>query len=84
MTAAAKAPGNLFVLSAPSGAGKTSLTRALLAADPRLRFSISFTTRPPRAGERDGHDYFFVDHARFEAMIAANELLEHAAVFGNF
>ncbi|MFO1354813.1 MAG: guanylate kinase [Gammaproteobacteria bacterium] len=84
MTAAAKAPGNLFVLSAPSGAGKTTLTRALLAADPRLRFSISFTTRPPRAGERDGHDYFFVDHARFEAMIAANELLEHAAVFGNF
>lgn len=74
--------GKLFVLSAPSGAGKTTLTRALLAADPKLRFSISFTTRKPRGSERDGHDYFFVDHARFAAMIAAGELLEHASVFG--
>ncbi|MBW7930317.1 MAG: guanylate kinase [Gammaproteobacteria bacterium] len=83
MAAAARTTtGKLFVLSAPSGAGKTTLTRALLAADPALRFSISFTTRQPRGSERDGHDYFFVDPARFAAMIAAGELLEHAAVFG--
>ncbi len=84
MTAATNIPGRLFVLSAPSGAGKTTLTRALLAADPGLRFSISFTTRQPRPGERDGHDYCFVDRQRFEAMLAANELLEHAEVFGNY
>ncbi|MCC7488741.1 MAG: guanylate kinase [Gammaproteobacteria bacterium] len=77
-------PGQLFVLSAPSGAGKTTLTRGLLAADPGLRFSVSFTTRKPRGAERDGQDYFFVDHARFEAMIAAGELLEYASVFGNY
>lgn len=77
-------PGQLFVLSAPSGAGKTTLTRGLLAADPGLRFSVSFTTRKPRGAERDGQDYFFVDHARFEAMIGAGELLEYASVFGNY
>jgi guanylate kinase len=77
-------PGKLFVVTAPSGAGKTTLTRALLAADPDLRFSVSFTTRAPRAGEQDGRDYFFVDHARFEAMIAASELLEYAKVFDNY
>ncbi len=76
--------GKLFVITAPSGAGKTTLTRALLAADPELQFSVSFTTRKPRAGEQDGKDYFFVDRARFEAMIAAGELLEHAEVFGNY
>ncbi len=76
--------GKLFVITAPSGAGKTTLTRALLAGDPKLRFSVSFTTRAPRPGEQDGHDYFFVDHARFEAMIAAGELLEHARVFDNY
>ncbi|MCK6370389.1 MAG: guanylate kinase, partial [Gammaproteobacteria bacterium] len=58
--------GRLFVITAPSGAGKTTLTRALLAADPDLRFSVSYTTRPPRAGEVDGKDYFFVDRPRFE------------------
>ncbi|MCC7257189.1 MAG: guanylate kinase [Gammaproteobacteria bacterium] len=76
--------GKLFVLSAPSGAGKTTLARSLLAQDPALRFSVSFTTRPRRAGEEHGRDYFFVDHARFEAMIAAGELLEHARVFDNY
>jgi guanylate kinase len=76
--------GKLFVLTAPSGAGKTTLTRALLAEDRDLRFSVSFTTRAPRAGEQDGRDYFFVDRARFEAMIAADELLEYAKVFDNY
>jgi guanylate kinase len=80
----AASPGRLFVLSAPSGAGKTTLTRALLAADPELRFSVSFTTRPPRANETDGRDYYFVDRPRFEAMITAGTLLEHAEVFGNY
>ena len=78
------ARGKLFVISAPSGAGKTTLVKALLAADPELRFSISYTTRPPRVGEQDGREYFFVDRPRFEAMIAGGELLEHAEVFGNF
>jgi guanylate kinase len=78
------ASGTLFVLTAPSGAGKTTLTRGLLAEDPSLRFSVSFTTRKPRAGEQDGRDYHFVDHARFEAMIAAGELLEYARVFDNY
>jgi len=76
--------GKLFVLTAPSGAGKTTLTKRLLAGDPALRFSVSFTTRRPRAGEQDGKDYFFVDHARFERMIAGGELLEHARVFDNY
>jgi guanylate kinase len=77
------ARGTLFVLSAPSGAGKTTLVRALLARDPALRFSISFTTRPARVGEQDGRDYHFVDEARFRAMADAGEFLEHATVFGN-
>jgi guanylate kinase len=70
------------VLAAPSGAGKTSLSRALLAADSNLSLSISVTTRPPRAGEIDGKHYFFIDQPRFDAMVAAGELLEHAYVFG--
>lgn len=76
--------GRLFVISAPSGAGKTTLVKALLAADTALRFSISYTTRPPRVGEQDGREYFFVDRQRFAAMIDGGELLEHAEVFGNF
>lgn len=76
--------GKLFVMTAPSGAGKTTLTKALLADDPELRFSVSFTTRAPRPGEQDGRDYFFVDRARFEAMIVAGELLEYARVFDNY
>jgi len=80
--------GTLFVISAPSGAGKTSLTRALVDTLNQDRhtveFSISYTTRKPRANERDGEDYHFVDHAEFERLIAADALLEHAEVFGNY
>ena len=75
--------GTLFVLSAPSGAGKTTLVKALMARDPDLCFSVSFTTRKPRPGEVPERDYFFVDEARFAAMVAAGEFLEHARVFGN-
>jgi len=75
--------GLMLVLSSPSGAGKTTISRALLAQEENLTLSVSATTRPKRAGERDGVDYFFVDTPRFEAMVAAGELLEHALVFGN-
>ncbi|GHD67096.1 guanylate kinase [Jeongeupia chitinilytica] len=76
--------GNIFVVTAPSGAGKTTLVAALLAADANVQLSISFTSRAPRAGEVDGKDYRFVDRAAFEAMIAAGELLEYAEVYGNY
>jgi guanylate kinase len=76
--------GNLFVVTAPSGAGKTTLVAALLAADSHVQLSVSFTTRPPRAGEVDGKDYHFVERAEFERMIAAGELLEFAEVYGNY
>ena len=76
--------GNLFVVVAPSGAGKTSLVDALLKRDANIRLSISYTTRPPRAGEQDGREYHFVDRARFEEMIAAGDFLEHANVYGNY
>jgi guanylate kinase len=74
--------GMLLVLSSPSGAGKTTLARRLLAADPRLRMSVSVTTRSPRPGEMEGRDYFFVDEAEFERRKRAGELLEWAEVFG--
>jgi guanylate kinase len=74
----------MLVLSSPSGAGKTTLSRRLLASDPRITMSVSVTTRPPRPGEVEGKDYFFVDAPRFEAMREAGDLLEHATVFGNF
>jgi guanylate kinase len=77
-------PGNLFVVVAPSGAGKTSLVNELLLREPEVRLSISYTTRNPRKGEEDGREYHFVDRARFEAMIASGEFLEHANVFGNY
>ncbi|MCC6206960.1 MAG: guanylate kinase [Gammaproteobacteria bacterium] len=77
-------PGTLFIVSAPSGAGKTSLVRALLADNAGVSVSVSFTTRAPRAGERDGVDYHFVERDRFLAMIGEGEFLEHAEVFNNY
>lgn len=79
-----KRRGLLFILSSPSGAGKTTITRALLERDPQLSVSISVTTRPPRPGEVDGKDYRFVSKDEFDSMVAGNELLEHAKVFGNY
>lgn len=75
--------GSLFVVAAPSGAGKTSLVRALLADRPLLQLSVSFTTRAPRAGEVNGRDYHFVDRPDFEARREVGEFLEWAEVHGN-
>jgi guanylate kinase len=76
--------GRLYVIAAPSGAGKTSLVKALMAEEPRMRFSVSYTTRPPRPTEVDGRDYHFVSMEEFQAMIGRNEFLEHARVYDNF
>jgi guanylate kinase len=78
------APGCLFVIAAPSGGGKTSLVNALLAREPGIRLSVSYTTRKPRPGEHEGVHYHFVDPARFEALRAAGEFLEHAHVHGHW
>jgi len=78
----AKGTGRLFVITAPSGAGKTSLIEALMRADPSLKLSISYTTRAPRPGEKDGVDYHFVDDAEFLAMRGRGEFLESAEVHG--
>jgi len=75
--------GRLFVIAAASGTGKTSLVKALMERVPELAFSVSHTTRTMRPNEVEGRDYHFVDRARFERMIAADEFLEHANVFGN-
>ncbi len=75
--------GLLFIIAAPSGAGKSSLVNAVLADDPRLVLSISYTTRPARAGEVDGREYRFVDRATFQRMLEAGEFLESAEVHGN-
>lgn len=75
--------GLLFILSSPSGAGKSTISRKLLADEPQMTFSVSATTRTPRPGEEDGREYYFRSREDFEAMIAAGELLEHAEVFGN-
>ena len=75
--------GRLFVIAAPSGAGKTSLVKALIERRPSLAVSVSHTTRKPRPAEQDGRDYHFVDKNTFHAMIAAGEFLEHASVFDN-
>jgi guanylate kinase len=75
--------GNLFVISAPSGAGKTSLVKSLMGSLADLAFSVSHTTRPPRSGERDGVDYHFVDEVRFDALQSEGRFLEHAEVFGH-
>jgi guanylate kinase len=76
--------GRLYVIAAPSGAGKTSLVRALMQREPGLRFSISYTTRARRPNELHGRDYFFVTQEEFAAMAARGEFLEHARVFDNF
>ena len=76
--------GLLFILSSPSGAGKSSISRRLLAEDDALTFSVSATTRAPRPGEEDGREYFFKTRAEFQTMVERGEMLEHAEVFGNF
>jgi len=76
--------GTLYTISAPSGAGKTSLVAKLLAHTPRLGVSVSHTTRPMRPGEEGGVNYHFVSHAEFEQMLNASAFLEHAQVFDNF
>ena len=76
--------GNLFIIAAPSGAGKTSLVRALLAADGQTRLSVSYTTRQPRPGETGGVDYHFVDDAQFLRMLEAGDFLESAEVYGAY
>jgi guanylate kinase len=83
MTQPIKRRGLMLVLSSPSGAGKTTISRALLERDGNLSLSISATTRPMRPGEREGVHYHFVDQARFDRMVAEGALLEHAKVFGN-
>ena len=76
--------GNLFIVTAPSGAGKTSLVRALLAADANVQLSISYTTRSMRPGEVDGRDYHFVSREQFQQMLGQGEFLESAEVYGNY
>lgn len=76
--------GHLYVIAAPSGTGKTSLVKALMAQQPQLRFSVSYTTRAPRTNEQHGRDYHFVSKEEFQRMVSAGEFLEHAQVFDNF
>jgi guanylate kinase len=76
--------GNLFVVVAPSGAGKTSLVNALLEREHNIHLSISHTTRPPRPGETNGREYHFIAQPQFEKMIASGDFLEHANVYGNY
>ena len=76
--------GNLYIITAASGAGKTSLVKALVVKNPDLSVSISYTTRKPRRGEKDGEDYFFVDENKFQRMINDNEFLETAKCHGAF
>lgn len=78
-----KRRGLMFVLSSPSGAGKTTLSRRLLASEEGVAMSVSVTTRAMRPGEVEGKDYYFIDNAKYDAMVAAGELLEHATVFDN-
>lgn len=79
----AKRRGLLILISSPSGAGKSTLTRRLRAWDPDIRFSVSATTRAPRAGEVDGKDYHFIDQDRFQELADTGQMLEHAKVFEN-
>lgn len=83
-SAGSAAPGKLIVIAAPSGAGKTTLVHGLMQQNPGLRFSVSYTTRPQRANELDGVDYFFVASDVFESMLAAGDFLEHAEVFDHY
>lgn len=76
-------PGRLVVLSGPSGVGKDTVLRELFRLDPTLRYSVSYTTRPPRPGERDGVSYSFVDPSTFEQMARSGAFLEHATVYGH-
>ncbi len=76
--------GNLFIVSAPSGAGKSSLVTALLEKDPAIRLSVSYTTRPPRPGEVDGVHYHFIGMAAFQERLGRGEFLESAEVYGNY
>ncbi|MGD9842733.1 MAG: guanylate kinase [Steroidobacteraceae bacterium] len=76
--------GHLYVIAAPSGAGKTSLVKALLLQEPSVQLSTSYTTRKMRPTEVDGRDYHFVSHTAFAAMVAAGAFLEHAQVFDNY
>jgi len=79
-----KRRGLMLVLSSPSGAGKTTISRKLLERDGNLSMSISVTTRPRRPGEVDGNDYYFIDPAEFDRLVGGGALLEHAKVFGNY
>lgn len=83
LTAPRNRRGLMLILSSPSGAGKSTISRALLASEDDLIMSVSVTTRKPRPGEKDGIDYIFIDKAEFDRMVAAGELLEHATVFEN-
>jgi guanylate kinase len=76
--------GNIFIISAPSGSGKSTLTNEVRRVVPNLEFSISYTTRPPRGSEQSGREYFFVSREEFERMLAEDEFLEYAEVFGNY
>ncbi|MFI4887690.1 MAG: guanylate kinase [Burkholderiales bacterium] len=87
MTITTRSPGAsgcLFVVAAPSGGGKSSMVNALLEREPGIRLSVSYTTRPPRPGESEGHHYHFVDVTQFQALEARDEFLEHAFVHGNW
>ncbi len=77
-------PISVFIISAPSGSGKSTLVQRLLKTVPNLAFSISYTTRPPRASEKPGEDYIFISRKEFEERLARGEFLEHAEVFGNY
>ncbi len=81
---AAEGKGSIFIISAPSGSGKSTIVRHLLDAAPEIEFSVSYTTRPPREGEKDGKDYVFVSPLRFRRMIAARAFAEWAQVYGNY
>jgi guanylate kinase len=78
------ATGQIYIITAPSGAGKTTLVRALLNADPKVKLSVSSTTRSPRSGELEGVQYHYVDHASFETSIKQGEFIEYACVYGHY